>query len=674
MIPVLKLPIQSAALAVIGFFLTAGASLATVPAISAPIPAQQVGAASIVVLDLEDFFGLPGVDGQIMRVNTTSGNFSMELLDDVAPATVQNFLTYQQAGVYTNALVHRSVPGFVVQTGGFTAELPPQSIPTNAPVVNEYNLSNTRGTVAMAKLGGNPNSATNQWFVNLADNSSNLDNQNGGFTVFARVLGTGMQVVDAIAAVPVFNAGGTFDQIPLRDMETGQSNVLQRNLVAVLSVTPSPVYPDGTSAPSVLTFSLENSNPAAITASLTGSSVTLTRVPGASGNASITVTATDINGNEVEQTIPVSEVVAPVPINPLPGVYTGLVGEGLVGAGGTPDRTAFFEGNGFLSITVRDDRSFTGSLRLEGKSLPLKSPLDAFGQAVVTAKRTGRPDVTVALGFASGNRITGMVSSGGSLMPFIALTAPFSGKAGNVHPLSAHRYTVALPSPGAELGHGYATMTVDAKGIAKMAGKLADGTKFTAAPMSTDAGDGNWLLPCYAPVYSGATGMIWGEILIPKVPESGSPAVTGDIGWLRPENAKLAQAAFLKVVEPIGGRYIPPLKGISLLSGNATAANFLLTVDPASHSVQTFSPTGLWSLSNKPTITQTPVPVKLSYTSASGLIKGSFSRMVGGKTVSTPYEAVVFSSPLALPGGADELRGAGFFSAGGAAGAIELSD
>lgn len=143
----------------------------------------------------------------IVDVRTSVGNFSIELFDAAAPATVANFLSYVTSGRYNGALIHRSVPGFVVQ-GGFLAinqtSGDVESIQLDPPVVNEFNQSNTRGTLAMAKLPSDPNSATSQWFVNLADNGSNLDEQNGGFTVFGRVLGDGMTVVDTISTLPRF--------------------------------------------------------------------------------------------------------------------------------------------------------------------------------------------------------------------------------------------------------------------------------------------------------------------------------------------------------------------------------------------------------------------------------------------------------------------------------------
>jgi cyclophilin family peptidyl-prolyl cis-trans isomerase len=182
----------------------------------------------------------------IVRFQTSVGNIDVRLYDSATPLTVANFLGYANDNRYDGTFIHRSPPGFVVQGGGFYFT-PPNSVspvvdPANPdpPVLNEPGISNKRGTIAMAKLGNNPNSATSQWFFNVGDNSgppAALDTQNGGFTVFGRVVGGGMSVVDAIDLLPQFDLDGpvaeTFDQVPLRGM-TGDP--LQNRLVHITSV------------------------------------------------------------------------------------------------------------------------------------------------------------------------------------------------------------------------------------------------------------------------------------------------------------------------------------------------------------------------------------------------------------------------------------------------------
>ena len=173
----------------------------------------------------------------VVRVDTAVGSFSIELFEQTTPVTVANFLNYVRDGDYTGTFLHRVVPGFIVQGGGFLLDSNGVAveIPADPPIVNEFNISNTRGTVAMAKLEGDPDSATNQWFVNLADNSANLDSQNGGFTVFGRVIDNGMDVVDAIAALPIFDLGGAFSATPTINYVPG-TTVQSENLVILTSV------------------------------------------------------------------------------------------------------------------------------------------------------------------------------------------------------------------------------------------------------------------------------------------------------------------------------------------------------------------------------------------------------------------------------------------------------
>jgi peptidyl-prolyl cis-trans isomerase A (cyclophilin A) len=154
-----------------------------------------------------------------VRVETVIGNFEINLYDNDTPETVANFLEYVQNGGYTDSFFHRSVPDFIVQSGGFRTDLNAQisAIPTNPAVANEPVFSNLRGTISMAKLGNQPNSATSQWFINLADNSAILDDQNGGFTAFGEVIGDGMTVVDALGNLPRFEFSAPLGELPLQN-------------------------------------------------------------------------------------------------------------------------------------------------------------------------------------------------------------------------------------------------------------------------------------------------------------------------------------------------------------------------------------------------------------------------------------------------------------------------
>ena len=211
-----------------------------------------------------------------VRMVTTLGTIDIELYDDQAPKTVVNFLRYAGRGDYsTNGFIHRSVPGFAIQGGGFTyidffGQPYYIHIPEGPPVPNEFSpsRSNVRGTIAMAKLGGNPDSATSEWFFNLTDNSANLDSQNGGFTVFGHVLDPGMNVVDAIASVPTFNASATnaaFTNIPLINYDPAAGIGMQpSNLVYVTdipNVTATRTFSTGTTSVYAADVDMTLSNP-----------------------------------------------------------------------------------------------------------------------------------------------------------------------------------------------------------------------------------------------------------------------------------------------------------------------------------------------------------------------------------------------------------------------------
>lgn len=158
----------------------------------------------------------PNSRNTLVELNTTFGKITVELFDEDAPVSVENFLQYVDDGFFDNTIFHRVVAGFVVQGGGFNADLTPKE--TRDPIVNESTngLKNERGTIAMARTN-DPDSATSQFYFNLVDNDF-LDrtDSNPGYAVFGRVV-SGLQVVDSIGAVQTGEEAG-FTDVPLSDV------------------------------------------------------------------------------------------------------------------------------------------------------------------------------------------------------------------------------------------------------------------------------------------------------------------------------------------------------------------------------------------------------------------------------------------------------------------------
>jgi cyclophilin family peptidyl-prolyl cis-trans isomerase len=148
----------------------------------------------------------PAKEQNMVVFSTNHGDITLELFPEQAPVTVENFLSYVDAGFYDGTIFHRVIPRFVIQGGGFTAEM--QQKKTQAPIKNEADngLKNERGTLSMARTS-DINSATSQFFINLSDNAA-LDHgvRDFGYAVFARVV-DGMDVVDKIAQVPTGRRG-----------------------------------------------------------------------------------------------------------------------------------------------------------------------------------------------------------------------------------------------------------------------------------------------------------------------------------------------------------------------------------------------------------------------------------------------------------------------------------
>jgi cyclophilin family peptidyl-prolyl cis-trans isomerase len=170
-------------------------------------------------------------DNPHVLLSTTLGDIELELMADKAPKTVDNFLRYVKKGHYTSTIFHRVIPGFVVQGGGFTADM--KEKPTDKPVDNESNngLSNVTGSLAMARTP-NPNSAGSQFYINLNDNLALDYREMGtmkqwGYTVFGRVI-KGMDVVQKIAAEPTGRTNN-MDNVPVRPIAIKTAKLLAAN-------------------------------------------------------------------------------------------------------------------------------------------------------------------------------------------------------------------------------------------------------------------------------------------------------------------------------------------------------------------------------------------------------------------------------------------------------------
>ena len=170
---------------------------------------------SIMIVLTVAFAAIAG-DNPRVEMDTTKGKIILELYADKAPKTVENFLAYVDAGFYDGTIFHRVIPNFMIQGGGFTAEMKQKK--TRAPIDNEADngLRNERGTIAMARTS-NPHSATAQFFINTKNNDflnhKGKSPQGWGYAVFGRVA-EGMVVVDAISGVKTGTRG------PFRDVPT----------------------------------------------------------------------------------------------------------------------------------------------------------------------------------------------------------------------------------------------------------------------------------------------------------------------------------------------------------------------------------------------------------------------------------------------------------------------
>jgi len=312
----------------------AGVVRTTGPTVSTTIAAQSLTIGTPQNLDLAGDFTAPDISDTQVQLQVQEGSFkgtiTMELFNKQAPQTVANFLDYVTSGAYSNTFFNRLVQGFVLQGGyatfsakGGKTTLTP--ITTNPPVQSELGISNTADTISMA-LGDfsdgstNPNSVTDQFFINLADNSTTLD---GNFTVFGQVVGQeSLQTLSTLANLPTPFSSIPSKQVPsdfdtsFTDIPLGgysgtisnfpgdakQSNFELITGITVINKTESLTYSVVSNSNSKFVSAVIGvpSNPANPAKEL------LTLTPNAVGTATIVVQATDLFGSTVTQSFMVT--------------------------------------------------------------------------------------------------------------------------------------------------------------------------------------------------------------------------------------------------------------------------------------------------------------------------------------------------------------------------------
>jgi cyclophilin family peptidyl-prolyl cis-trans isomerase len=272
------------------------------PTITTALPDQMLDQDGPTLdINLKDYMSDPDVVSPAVKLDMTyrgkTEPIYLALFWQDTPKTAQNYVDYIEAGRFDDNFIHRSVPEFIIQGGGyrFAPNFRIESVPKFPSVQNEPVISNTRGTVAMAKLGGDPNSASSGWFINLGNNASNLDNQNSGFTAFARVLGNGMAIADEIADIPPEDysglLGGAFGELPVTSPNLFREDFVETNAFLVESLQ----FTAASNDTSLVTVSVDSTGKLQLTPSTNNS-----------GETTITVEATDLEGAKRETSFAVN--------------------------------------------------------------------------------------------------------------------------------------------------------------------------------------------------------------------------------------------------------------------------------------------------------------------------------------------------------------------------------
>ena len=572
-----------------------------------------------------------------VNFHTPAGDMVVELFDSLKPVTVQNFLRYVQSGAYDGMFLHRAIPGFIVQGGGTRVDVGLMSL-TNGfnsylnvtnygNITNEYLVGqvfhNTYGTIAMAKLGGDPNSASSQWFFNLANNSANLDNQNGGFTVFGHVvsgtnvlnyfnnLAKGLGIVDltlyygssaslftdlpvhnqVMPGVPAFNNLDYTEITVINAPDVVAPSVSITSPTANETFTNAQVTVRGTAGDNlgVTNVLVQLNNGAFVPATGTlnwsaplnlvlGTNIIRVKSVDPSGNQSVVVTRTVFySPNTLSVTITGGGTISPN-LNGLHLVVgrsyrvTAVARPGQIfshWSGGVDSTsativfvmqnnlalTANFVPNPFLpvmgtlnglttdpaedgaltSFVLDSQGGFSGRLTSGGVATTFHGKFSLDGSATISLLRPAtfftpaNPSLTLNLDLAGASgHFSGTLAGGASPREMTGERAGFNGTTRSAAVAGlAGRYTLLFQSddnsiPGAA---GYGLLNVDAAGVARLTGAMADGTV-----LAQNVGIGtNGFWPIYLSLFHGS-GALVGPL---SLTNPGAPSIQGSLTWQR---------------------------------------------------------------------------------------------------------------------------------------------
>ncbi len=464
---------------------------------------------------------VPGTAARItVRMAGQTRTIDLALHDAEAPLTVANFVAYVNGGRYAANFFHRSVPGFIIQNGGFyfLNDTTFDFVPTYEAVKNEPGRSNLRGTVAMANLGRAPDRATSPRFINLADNSTNLDAQNGGFTVFAHVLGDGMTVADAIAATPrynVSNLASAWTDLPLTTGALARTNFIETD-TAIIPTLSHVVTSDD---PDLVTATLENGVlRLAASASRSGSTtirISTTDLEGGTLTSAFAVTVAKA-GQSIAFTLPASATFGDTPLSLSATASSGLpVTLTLVsGPANLSDNTLTFTGAGTVVVraTQAGDANQESALSVErtitvaraDQSIDFTPPTSAtFGDAPLSLSATASSGLPVTLTLESGPAtLSGSTLTLNGAGSFILRATQIGDANHNPAPAVERTLTVAkapqsitfTPPASATFGDAPPTLTASASSALPVSFTLVSGPATLSGSTLALTGAGNVVL------------------------------------------------------------------------------------------------------------------------------------------------------------------------------------